>query len=262
MQIARLGKALLRYSGALAQETEVVCKLATHLLRRHGLLSTRVTHEGNCRRLLTTCLQTSVCKANAIVRSPNPFAHLAVPGIVPRPDIGLIYGTSYSFSLSVALTSPATLKEAPARDSPLPRAEAPRGPRSTPRQRAAALARAAPCATVRACPTACKHLPPRSPHADVVPGWSHGASRSRASVRRPTAIRPTGAGPWRGSGIRAHGRAVRACAGRAWRQPHRPHIHRRSLWRLPVRRALADRALPTCLPPSAATTGCGCATRG
>ena len=49
-------------------------------------------------------------------------------------------------------------------------------------------------------------------------------------------------------------------AGRARRQPHRAHVHRRPLGRVAVRRRCTGPGTRTSRPPSAATTGCGSAT--
>ena len=91
------------------------------------------------------------------------------------------------------------------------------------------------------------------------PGRLARAGRARA----PRRVRARGLlGPAR-AGLRRPRSAVapaRARAGGARGQPHRAHVHRRPLRRLPVRGAGADAASPTSRPRPAATTGSCCAT--
>ena len=81
----------------------------------------------------------------------------------------------------------------------------------------------------------------RSSSAAAARGWWRGASRSRPRSGRRSATGTTGAGRSR---VRRSGRAGGAAgpgARRPRRQPHGPHVHRRPLGRLPVRRPARDR---------------------
>ena len=68
----------------------------------------------------------------------------------------------------------------------------------------------------------------------AVPGWSPGGSRWRRRSGRRTATRSTGAVPCPASAILGDAADRRPGAGRARRQPHRAHVHRRSIGRVAV----------------------------